>query len=68
MAILEHLRNWLHRSGTIFIAEDEKTLVKDPLESSNTLLVDGVTRRFSSGLKILSKDILPTSFTNLVAL
>ena len=52
-------------SFTKFIAEDEETLVNGPLESSNTLLVDS---GFSSSLKNFSVDILPTSFTNHVAL
>ena len=35
-------------SFTMFIVEDEKTLVNDPLGSSNTLLVDGVTSCFNN--------------------
>ena len=42
----------------MFIAEDENRkdlIVNSPLGLSNTLLVDGVTSGFSSGLKLISK-------------
>ena len=38
-------------SFTMFIAEDERTLVNSLLGSSNTLLVDGASSGFSNVLK-----------------
>ena len=56
-----------HCSPCLSVAEDESTLVKQPLGSSNALLVSGVT----SGLKNFSTDactdILSTLFTNNLA-
>ena len=60
--------NFKTSSFTMFIAEDERTSVNSSLGSSNALLVNGATSGFLSGLKNSSIDILPTLFTNHVAL